>query len=139
MSTLLFAKVAAVFSVVYAGMNLYQFTSSYAHLVEKIGEFREAAGGEEGRPRLARLNIVFYLLLPAGYLALCRGASLAVPFLVLMGAKFLASAALGLWTERGILDGPGYTPRLHWLGRMDNLLNLGIAGGVVYLLLKGAE
>ena len=40
LSALFFTKLSAVLTVLYAGMNLHQITSSYAYLSEKIEQFR---------------------------------------------------------------------------------------------------
>jgi hypothetical protein len=131
---LLFAKISAVLTVLFAGLNVHQITCSYEYLLDKIEEFKSAISEEGDLPRLARVNVFFYLVLPSLYLLLLKMSALTLPVLALLALKFLASASLGIWTEKSILAGNSYSPLKHNLSRLDNALNLAAAGGVIWSL-----
>jgi hypothetical protein len=130
-------KFSAVLTVIFAGMNVHQLTSSYAYLVAKAEEFRVAVSEENGLPRLARLNIIFYVALPFTYLALLRFASLETKFIALLALKFIVTASLDLWVEKRILTGGEYTLAQHYMSRADNVLNIASAAAVIRFLLIG--
>lgn len=139
MDLLLFlAKAAAVLTVLYAGMNVHQLTSSYDYLVIKSEEFRAAVTEEGGLPRLARLNIIFYVLMPFAYLVLLHYCAMPSPFIAILILKFMITGSLDLWVERRILTGRAYSLAQHYLSRTDNLLNLASAVAVIRLLLTGS-
>jgi hypothetical protein len=133
---LVFAKLAIVITVIYAGMNLHQLTSSHAYLVEKIEEFRLALAEMEAAPRLMRLNLVFYVALPMVFLAVLHAASVAEGILAALAIKFAVTAGLDIRSERRILAGLGYTPMQHGVSRLDNAVNLAAAAATAYLLLR---
>lgn len=134
---LFFTKISAVFTVIYAGLNIHQLTSSYNYLLTKAEEFRVAATEVGGLPRLTRLNILFYLVMPFTYLALLRFSALQSAFVAILALKFLLTATLDLWIEKSIIIGLTYTKTQHNLSRIDNLFNIAAATSIVYLLLIG--
>src|SRR4051812_1479301 len=132
---LFFAKISAVLTVFYAGLNLHQLTCSYHYLLAKTEEFREAVTGEGGLTRLARLNLFFYVIIPGAYMALLKISAVHAMALAALGIKFMLTAFLEIRTEKDIILGKGYTPGQHLLGRADNFLNIAAAGTVIYLIL----
>jgi len=139
LSALFLAKLSAVITVIYAGMNLHQLTSSYAYLLDKIAQMRALLDQSEAVPRLFGLNLFFYVVLPGIYLILLRAASLQTEALVLLAAKFAVTAVMDIRAERRILDGRGYTLSQHKLSRIDNVLNLAAAAAILYLLFHPAN
>ncbi|HKP95844.1 MAG TPA: hypothetical protein VJ385_08820 [Fibrobacteria bacterium] len=148
MLTLLFVtKLSTVLTVIYAGMNLHQLTSSYAYLSEKTEQFRAMLAesgpgrdpeGPSGVAGLIRLNLVFYVVLPAAYLVLLKVSAVQPWALGLLALKFALTAFMDIRAERRIMVGGDYSPRQHAVGRVDNILNLAAAGGVIFLLLRPA-
>lgn len=137
MDTLLFiTKIAAILTVLYAGINIHQLTSSYGYLQTKAEEFRSAITEAGGFPRLARLNLLFYIVLPFSYLTLLRCSSLHFRILAIIALKFMLTASLDLWIEKTILTGKNYSSTQHNLSRLDNLLNITSATAIIYYLLK---
>ncbi|GEM_PF-1750766 len=134
---LFLAKASAVLTVLYGGMNVHQLTSSYAYLVDKSDEFRAAVTEEGGLPRLARLNIIFYVLLPFAYLSLLHYSSLPALLIAVLAVKFMITGSLDLWVERRILTGQAYSLVQHYLSRADNLFNIFSAVAVIRFLLTG--
>jgi hypothetical protein len=134
---LLLTKFSAVLTVIYAGLNIHQLTSPYAYLVAKAEEFRLAVMDSGGIPRLARLNILFYVVMPFAYLALLRLSALQIKMVAVLAIKFICSAAIDIWIERSILTGKNYSLVQHYLSRVDNLLNLLASVWVVLSLLRG--
>ncbi len=134
---LFFAKLSAVITVLYAGLNLHQLTSSFASLLAKAEEFRLAVTADGGVPRLSRLNILFYVFLPFAYLALLRFSNIQPGILAVLLAKFLVTAVLDLWVEKSILTGRNFSITQHYLSRLDNLLNILAASVVIRFLLVG--
>src|SRR5690554_7932638 len=130
------AKLMAVFSVVYAGINVHQFTSAYDAVQEKAQLFAEIAGTEGVSWRLRLVRALFYLAAPLVYLFTMIGAGLPGSFLVVAGIKFWMSSFTGLRTERRLLRGEGYSPRDHALARFDALLNVALACGAIWLVLR---
>jgi hypothetical protein len=139
LSALFLAKLSAVLTVIYAGMNIHQLTSSYAYLLDKIAQVREFLDQSGAAPRLIRLNLFFYVLLPGIYLALLRAASMGTWALVLLAAKFALTAAMDIRAERRIVAGLGYTVLQHRFSRIDNIANLATAAAVLYLLFHPAN
>jgi hypothetical protein len=135
MMSLFQAKLAAVFSVVYAGMNVYQLTSAYEAVRDKARMFSEIAAGESSSWRLRLVRALFYLAAPLLYLMTMIGAGLPGLLLVAAGAKFWMSSFVGLRTEHRLLRGEEYTPRDHALSRLDAGLNIALAGAVVWQVL----
>ena len=133
---ILLAKFAVVLTVVYAGLNVHQLTSSYDHLNAKIEEFRKVLAESETAPGLIRLNLFFYLVLPLLYLILLRVAGVAEWALITLAMKFAVTAGLDVRSERRIIAGEAYTPMQHTVSRVDNVLNLLAAGAAVLLLLR---
>lgn len=134
---ILFIKLAMVLTVLYAGLNVHQLTSSHAHLNAKIEEFRKvlAETGTGAAPGLVRLNLFFYVVLPLMYLILLRVAGVGEWALVALAIKFTVTAGMDVRSERRILAGEAYTPMQHAVSRVDNLFNLLAAAAVVWLLL----
>ena len=135
LSLLFLTKLSAVITVIYAGMNLHQLTSSHAYLVEKIEQFRFALAETEAVPRLLRLNLVFYVALPIAYLSLLRVSAVAGWVLAALALKFAVTATMDIRAERRIVAGEGYTPMQHTVSRIDNVLNILTATGVIFFLL----
>ncbi|MDB5048883.1 MAG: hypothetical protein JWO30_1954 [Fibrobacteres bacterium] len=136
LSILFFTKLSAVITVLYAGMNLHQLTSSYAYLSEKIEQFRALLAQSEGSSGLIRLNIVFYAVLPIVYLAMLRVSEVESRVLGALAIKFAYTAFMDIRAERRIMVGGEYSPRQHAFSRIDNVLNLAAAAGVIYVLMK---
>ncbi len=130
------AKLMAVFSVIYAGINVYQFTSAYDAVREKAHLFAEIAGETGVSWRLRFVRALFYLAAPLAYLWTMIGAGLPGPFLVAAGAKFWMSSFTGLRTEHRLLRGEEYTPRDHAVARFDALLNITLACAAIWLVLN---
>ncbi len=138
LSVLFFSKLSAVLTVLYAGMNLHQLTSSYAYLLGKIDQFRALLAQTGGGSGLIRLNLLFYVLFPVAYLALLRVAAVEPWVLGLLTAKFAFTAWMDIRAERRIVAGLGYTPRQHTASKIDNVLNLIAAAAVIEVLVKPA-
>jgi hypothetical protein len=138
-NVLFLSKISAVLTVLYAGLNIHQLTSSYQYLLGKAEEFRGAIADEGGAPRLVRLNILFYFAIPFGYLALLSYTTLQVKFLVLLSVKFALTASLDLWVEKSLLTGQEYSKTQHYCSRADNLVNIAAAVSVIYFLLLGVR
>jgi hypothetical protein len=136
-AVLFFSKLSAVITVLYAGLNLHQLTSSFASLLAKAEEFRLAVIAEGGVPRLSRLNILFYAILPFTYLLLLRFSDIQAELLAVLLAKFFITAILDLWVEKSIITGRNFSITQHYLSRLDNLLNIAAAIAVIRFLLMG--
>lgn len=131
------AKLAAVLSVVYAGMNVYQLTSGYEAVREKARMFSEIAAGEAASSwRLRLVRGLFYLAAPLAYLLTMIGAGVPGALLIAAGAKFWMSSFVGIRTEHRLLRGEDYTPGDHRLSRIDAALNIALAGAVVWQVLE---
>ena len=139
LDALLFTKLSAVLTVLYAGLNLHQLTSSYAYLLEKIAQFRAVLADSQGAAGLIRLNLVFYVAIPLAYLGLLRQAAIAPWVLGALALKFAFTAIMDIRAERRILAGGGYSPFQHAVGRIDNVLNLAAAAGVIRVLFGPGE
>ena len=134
---LIYAKISAVLTVLYAGLNVHQLTSSYQYLITKADEFRKALKEEEGNGKVIRLNIVFYVVVPLVYLLLLHFSMVPVIYLALLAIKFSMTASMDVWVEKRILSGQNYTVVQHYLSRADNFLNIVAAVAVVRILLTG--
>jgi hypothetical protein len=130
------AKLAAVLSVVYAGMNVYQFTSEYEAVREKARMFSEIAAGQSSSWRLRLVRALFYLAAPLIYLMTMIGAGLPGALLIAAGIKFWASSFVGIRTEHRLLRGEDYTLGDHRLSRIDAAFNIALAGAVVWQVLE---
>ena len=133
---ILLAKFAVVITVLYAGLNVHQLTSSHAHLNARIEEFRKVLAESETAPGLIRLNLFFYVVLPLLYLILLRVAGVAEWALIALAMKFAVTAGMDVRSERRIIAGEEYTPMQHAVSRVDNVFNLSAAAAVVLLLLR---
>jgi hypothetical protein len=133
---ILFSKFAVVLTVLYAGLNVHQLTSSHAHLNAKIEEFRKVLAESQAASGLIRLNLVFYVGLPLLYLILLRVAGVAEWALIAMAMKFAVTAGMDVRSERRIVAGEAYTPMQHAVSRVDNVFNLIVAAAMVLLLLR---
>lgn len=134
--SLAWAKTAAVLSVVYAGINVYQMLADYDAVREKARMFAEIAAEEGAAARLRIVRGLFYVAAPLAYLWTLLSAGLPVPFLVLAGAKFWVSAFLGVRAEARLLRGHDYEPGDHRSARLDAIANIGLAGLAVWLILQ---
>jgi hypothetical protein len=134
--SLLSAKFAAVFGVVYAGMNVHQLLSNYEHVREKARLFSEIAAGAGGTMRLRFVRALFYLAAPLLWLWTMIGAGLPGTFLVAAGAKFWMSSFAGIRTEHRLLRGQEYSKGDHLLSRVDAALNIVLAVGAVWLIVR---
>ncbi len=132
---LLYTKISIVLTVIYAGLNTYQITNSYAYLLEKIAEFKALTLSKEAEGQMKNLGWIFYVILPLGYLILLYITQLKISLLVLCAVKFVMTAAMGWWTERSVFEASGYTRKKHVFNQVDNVLNLGMAVAIVYGLL----
>jgi hypothetical protein len=129
------AKTAAVFSVIYAGVNAHQLLANFADVREKAKQFSEIAAGEGGTARLRIVRARFYLAAPLAYLWTMVCAGLPGPFLIAAGAKFWMSSFIGIRTEHRQLRGEDYGARDHGAARFDAMLNIALAIGAVWLIL----
>ena len=136
MTPLACAKLAAVLSVFFGGMNLHQVFAKIEKVRMRVKQFQAVAGDPENSARLRLVRAFFYLGAPLGYLGALLGAGLPTVFLSAAAAKLWLSALLGLSTERRLLRGGDYRPRDHFLSRLDAGLNLALAAGAVRLLLR---
>jgi hypothetical protein len=137
LTPLLWAKLAAVLSVIYGGANAYQFMSRHAEVREKCRVFAAMvaeAGGAGGRLRLIRC--LFYVITPLCYLGALRGAGIPGIFLITTAAKFGVSSLLGIGTEKRLLRGGDYRPLDHVIARTDAMLNITVAAAAVWLILR---
>lgn len=134
--TLDYAKIAAVLSVLYAGVNVYPLWARFEDVRDKAVQFAAVAAGAAGSGRLRAVRALFYLAAPLAYLWTLMGAGLRVPFLALAGVKFWFSALLGLRTEQRLLRGGEYRARDHAWSRGDALANLCLAAAAVWLVLR---
>lgn len=130
------AKLAAVFSVVYVGMNVYQLMGDYQAVKEKARLFSEIAAGEGTTWRLRLVRALFYLAGPLVYLFTMIGAGLPGSLLVAAGAKFWMSSFVGIRAEHRLLRGADYTPADHRLARVDSGLNVALGVAAIWLVLR---
>ena len=138
-STILgYAKAAAVLSVVYAGMNIFQVLSGLEDVRRRAAQFRAVATDPEQAGRLLFIRALFYLGLPLLYLGTLLGAGIPDIVLFVVGSKLWLSTILGLAVERRLLRGGEYRPRDHLLSRLDACFNLLMTAMVVLLLLSPA-
>jgi hypothetical protein len=135
LTALFFAKLSAVLTVLYAGLNVHQLTSSYAYITEKTDEFRAVLAESDGIPALVRLNLFFYGVLPVAYLAVLKVSEMRTGVILALAAKFACTAAMDIRSERRILAGGEYTSFQHALSRIDNILNLLASAAVLCALL----
>ncbi len=136
MTPLSCAKLAAVLSVFYSGMNVYQLIAKLEDVRARARQFQAVAGNEANVARLRLVRAFFYLGAPLLYLGALLGAGLPPLFLLTAATKFWVSALLGLATERRLLRGGEYRPRDHLLSRLDAGINLFLAAGALRLLLR---
>ncbi len=136
-NALLLSKFSVVLTVIYAGLNIHQVTSSYEYLLSKAAEFRSILAEAEGIPKLARLNIFFYVVLPFSYLLLLSYTGLPNFIVVILAIKFITTALLDIWFEKRILTEKDYTITHHNISRMDNLLNIGAAVMILWIIVYG--
>ncbi|MDB5102646.1 MAG: hypothetical protein JWP91_335 [Fibrobacteres bacterium] len=92
----------------------------------------------DAAPRLLRLNLLFYVGMPIAYLVVLRVSSVAFWVLAALALKFAVTASMDIRSERRILAGEGYTNGQHVVSRIDNVLNLIAAAGVISVLLVPA-
>ena len=136
MSPLACAKLAAVLSVFFGGMNLHQLFARLENVRTRVGQFQAVAGDPANAARLRLVRMFFYLGAPLGYLGALLGAGLPAAFLMTAASKLWLSALLGLSTERRLLRGGDYRSRDHFLSRLDAVFNLVLAAAAVRLLLR---
>jgi hypothetical protein len=129
------AKTAAVFSVIYAGVNAYQLLANFSDVRDKAKMFAEIAGGEGGTGRLRIVRAIFYLAAPLLYLWTLICAGLPGAFLITAGIKFWVSSFIGVRTEHRLLRGEEYSRRDHNIARSDAAANIVLAAGAVWLIL----
>jgi hypothetical protein len=134
MGTLGWAKAAAVLSVIYGGVNVYQFWAGFAETRAKAAEFAAIASGGGGPLRFTRA--VFYLAAPLLYLWSLLSAGLPVWFLAVAGAKFWATSILGLRTEHRLIRGEEYRLADHRAARLDAASNFLLAVVAILLILR---
>jgi hypothetical protein len=129
------AKTAAVFSVIFAGINLYQMTAGYHGVREKAAAFSEIAREVGAASRIIFMRMLLYVIAPLIYLwtMLCAGLPLA--FLIVAGVKFWISSFLGIWTERRLIAGMEYAPADHIRARADASANIVLAASAIWLIL----
>jgi hypothetical protein len=130
------AKTAAVFSVIYAGTNVYQLLVRYESAREKARMFSEIAGGGQSPASLRIIRALFYLAAPIAYLWALICAEVPGTFLVAAGLKFWVSSLLGMRTEGRLLRGAEYLERDHWITRIDSAVNIAVAACAVWLILQ---
>jgi hypothetical protein len=129
------AKTAAVFSVIYAGVNLYQILARFEAVRDKAKLFAEIAAAEGGAARLRIVRALFYLAAPLLYLWTLNCAGLPGAFLIAAGLKFWASSFVGVRTEHRLLRGVEYSVGDHRLARLDAAANIALAIVAVWLIL----
>ena len=134
MNGLLWAKIGALLSVLYALTNVYQLLVSLEQIRERIQDFTKVAGDLENANRLQAIRGLFYFGLPLAFMAVLMAAKVPFLFLALVAIKFWLSAGLGLWTEKRLLKGNTYGITDHRLYRLDAFLNLAVAFLVMGLL-----
>jgi hypothetical protein len=130
------AKTAAVFSVLYAGVNLHQLLAHFDAVREKARLFSEIAAGQGGSLRLRLVRALFYLAAPLAYLWSLMCAEVPGLFLVIAGAKFWVSSFVGIRTEHRLVRGEEYSLRDHHVSRVDAVLNLALAGSAIWMVLN---
>ena len=130
------AKAAAVFSVAYAGINVYQLLADYPAVREKARLFSEIASVEGAAARLRIVRGLFYVAAPLAYLWTLLCAGVPVWFLAAAGLKFWVSAFLGVRAEARLLRGLDYAPADHSAARLDALANLGLSAAAVWVILR---
>lgn len=130
------AKAAAVLSVVYAGVNVYQLTARLESVREKARLFAAVAGGEGASGRLRFVRALFYLAAPLFYLWALVCADLPGLLLIAAGLKFWMSSFLGIRTEQRLLRGMDYEARDHAFARLDAALNIALAAAAVWWILR---
>ncbi len=130
------AKTAAVFSVIFAGINVYQMTAGYHGVREKAAAFSEIVRETGAYGRVAFMRMLLYVVAPLIYLwtLLCAGLPLA--FLIAAAVKFWLSSFLGIWTERKLIAGMDYAPADHVRARADAAANLVLGAAAIWLILS---
>lgn len=136
MTALLCAKAAAVTSVFYFGVNVYQLLAKLDDVRARARQFAAVAGDGANAARLRAVRMFFYFGAPMAYLGMLLGAAMPTAFLIAAASKFWVSALLGLGIEQRILRGVEYSGWNHRLSRLDAILNLALAGGVIWLVLR---
>ena len=130
------AKAAAVFSVVYAGVNIFQLTAQIEDVRGRAQQFATIAGDHAHTVRLWSIRVFFYLGVPLAFLGMLECAGLAPLYLFSAAAKFLLSAVFGFITEQRLIRGGEYRVWDHHLSRFDAILNLLVAAGAIGLILR---
>ena len=130
------AKTAAVFSVVYAGINVYQILANYEAVREKARLFSEIAAEPGAASRLRIVRGLFYVAAPLAYLWTLLCAGLPALFLAVAGLKFWISAFLGVRAEARLLRGIEYAPSDHRSAKLDAFANLALAVAAVWAILR---
>jgi hypothetical protein len=82
MDSIFWAQTAAVALVLFAGINIYQWTVSFSELEEKAMHFAELAT-EEGAIPLPWVRFFAYGLLPLGFLTILTLGGIPLIFLVI--------------------------------------------------------
>lgn len=129
------AKTAAVFSVVFAGINVYQLLANFGDVREKARLFAEVIAETGGTGRLRLMRVLLYVVAPLIYLWTLLCAGLPVVFLIVAAIKFWVSSFLGTWTERRLLAGGEYRASDHARARADAAANIVLAGSAIWLVL----
>ncbi|MFC1583969.1 hypothetical protein ACFL5V_00320 [Fibrobacterota bacterium] len=124
-----------VLTVGFAGINLHQFLSSYKYIQDKISELKDLVQDDRDVRGLNLVSLVFYFILPTIYLIILAKARFFSTGVMLVLSKFMVTAALGMWTQKRVFTEPGYTKRIHLLGKIDNFLNILVSVVIAYVLL----
>ncbi len=162
MTTLMFAKISMVLTVIFAGWNVREMMDSFQVLSARVDELKRLITEEQEKPVFNPFGIAFYMFLPLTYLVLLQKAAFPQAALMILGVKLGVTVAINLWVARiifnyggagqgsrgeaveavgnrngggGAGNVSGFT-RMHFMiGRTDNLLNVLFALAVITLLL----
>ena len=135
MGHIIYARICIVLTVGFAGLNVHQLLSSYEYVKGKVAELNDLIRDEGGIKGLNTVSLIFYFVIPALYLFALTKANFFITGIVLLCSKFAVSAVLGLWTQKKIFTDVGYTKKIHFMGKIDNFLNVMASVAVAYLLI----
>lgn len=135
MNNIIYTKICMILTIGFAGLNIHQFLASYEYIKNKVNEFKSIIKDDKDLNSLNWVSYIFYFILPALYLIILTKASFSYMSILLLGVKLFLSGMLGLWTQKQVFIKPDYSKSLHYLGKADNFLNIGVFFLVAYLLI----
>ena len=99
-------------------------------------EFRKMIQEQGGGARINVFGFIIYIIVYGVYLLLLDQATMHPALLLVLALKFLATTWLGFWVAREMMMDRPYKRFHHNLTRLDNVVNILFAVGIVYFLLN---